>query len=46
MQMEKKKVRIHSIDGGGIRGILPGVMLTYIEDQLRKREDDHVRLSG
>ncbi len=45
MQMEKKKVRILSIDGGGIRGILPGVILTYIEDQLRKREGDHVRLS-
>ena len=32
-----KKVRILSLDGGGIRGILPGTILTYIEDQLKKK---------
>ncbi len=31
-----KKVRILSIDGGGIRGILPGTILTYLEQQIRK----------
>lgn len=31
-----KKVRILSLDGGGIRGILPGTILTYIEKQLKK----------
>lgn len=32
-----KKIRILSIDGGGIRGILPGTILTYIEDQIREK---------
>lgn len=31
-----KKVRILSLDGGGIRGILPGTILTYLEDQIIK----------
>lgn len=43
--MARKKIRILSIDGGGIRGIIPGVILTYIEDRLRALEGDHVRLS-
>lgn len=42
--MEKKKVRILSIDGGGIRGILPGVILTYIEDRLMAKEGKQARL--
>jgi uncharacterized protein len=40
-----KKISILSIDGGGIRGILPGVILAYIEEQLRIREGDNVRIS-
>lgn len=40
-----KKVTILSIDGGGIRGILPGVILAFIESRLRAKEGDHVRLS-
>lgn len=43
--MSSKKVRILSIDGGGIRGIMPGVVLTYIEEQLMAKEGGHVRLS-
>ena len=31
-----KKIRILSLDGGGIRGILPGTILTYLEDQIQK----------
>lgn len=32
-----KKLRILSIDGGGIRGILPGTILTYLEKQIQKK---------
>ena len=32
-----KKITILSIDGGGIRGILPGVILAYLEQQLREK---------
>lgn len=39
-----KKITILSIDGGGIRGIIPGVILSYIEDRLRDKEGDQVRL--
>ncbi|MFC5192259.1 patatin-like phospholipase family protein [Algoriphagus aquatilis] len=31
-----KKVRVLSIDGGGIRGILPGTILTFLERQIRQ----------
>lgn len=30
-----KKIRILSLDGGGIKGIIPGVILTYMEKQLQ-----------
>jgi len=41
-----KKVRILSIDGGGIRGILPGIVLTQIEEKLQKRTNDpNIRLA-
>ena len=32
-----KKVRILSIDGGGIRGILPGALLTYVEKRINEK---------
>jgi patatin-like phospholipase/acyl hydrolase len=35
-----KKIRILSIDGGGIRGILPGVVLAQIEGKLQKKTGD------
>jgi len=35
-----KKVVILSIDGGGIRGILPGVIIAYLEAQLRIKTND------
>lgn len=35
-----KKIRILSIDGGGIRGIIPGTILTYIEEALKEKSGD------
>ena len=32
-----KKVRILSIDGGGIRGILPGIVLVHLEEKLQEK---------
>ena len=32
-----KKIKILSIDGGGIRGIIPGTILHYIETEIQKR---------
>jgi patatin-like phospholipase/acyl hydrolase len=40
----KKKVCVLSIDGGGIRQIIPSVILKYIEDVLKK-ENPNARLS-
>ncbi len=40
-----KKVTILSIDGGGIRGILPGVVLAHVEKRLREKDGDQARLS-
>ncbi|MFT3679092.1 MAG: patatin-like phospholipase family protein [Ferruginibacter sp.] len=39
-----KKIRILSIDGGGIRGILPGTILTYIEKQLQKKDKSQLKI--
>jgi len=41
-----KKVRVLSIDGGGIRGILPGVILQRLEEKLQKiGKDKNIRLA-
>jgi len=46
MAEQKKKVRILSIDGGGIRGILPGVILAKLESILQQKTgDSDLRLS-
>ena len=46
MATTKKKVRILSIDGGGIRGILPGVILAKLESILQeKSKNKNLRLS-
>lgn len=40
-----EKVRILSIDGGGIRGILPGVILSRLEAKLQEKVGPKTRLS-
>ena len=35
-----KKVRVLSIDGGGIRGIIPATVLNYVEEQLQKKSEN------
>lgn len=39
-----KKVRILSIDGGGIRGIIPGVILNYLEKQLQQYDKSSLKI--
>lgn len=39
-----KKIRILSIDGGGIRGIIPGVILSYIEKQLQLKDKSNRKI--
>src|SRR6201986_2029900 len=39
-----KKIRILSIDGGGIRGILPGTILTYLEKLLQKKSNSDLKI--
>lgn len=39
-----KKIRILSLDGGGIRGIIPGVILSYLEKQLQLRDNSHRKI--
>ena len=34
---DKKKIRILSIDGGGIRGIIPATVIKYAEEYLQKK---------
>ncbi len=41
----KKKVRILSIDGGGIRGIIPATIINYLEEQLQRREGEDKRIA-
>ncbi|EXB55925.1 Patatin group A-3 [Morus notabilis] len=38
-------ITILSIDGGGIRGIIPGVLLEYLESQLQELDGKDVRLA-
>ncbi|KAL2499709.1 Patatin-like protein 1 [Abeliophyllum distichum] len=38
-------ITILSIDGGGIKGIIPGVMLAYLESQLQEQDGEDARLA-
>ncbi|KAK9269841.1 hypothetical protein L1049_025414 [Liquidambar formosana] len=42
---EKNLITILSIDGGGIRGIIPGTILAYLESQLQKLDGADARLA-
>ena len=44
MSNNSKLTRILSIDGGGIRGILPGQILVSLEKKLQ--ELDNIRMPG
>lgn len=39
-----KKISILSIDGGGIRGIIPGVILNYLERKLQTLDGSHLKI--
>ncbi|XP_057449510.1 patatin-like protein 1 [Lotus japonicus] len=38
-------ITVLSIDGGGIRGIIPGVILSYLESQLQELDGEDARLA-
>jgi patatin-like phospholipase/acyl hydrolase len=38
---KRRTVRILSIDGGGIRGLIPALVLRYVRDRLRERGAHH-----
>ncbi|GKV30412.1 hypothetical protein SLEP1_g39223 [Rubroshorea leprosula] len=40
-----KLVTILSIDGGGIRGIIPGIILSFLESELQKLDGEDARLA-
>ncbi|KAF5176401.1 Patatin [Thalictrum thalictroides] len=40
-----KLVTVLSIDGGGIRGIIPGTILAFLESELQKLDGEDVRLA-
>lgn len=45
MEETNKKVRILSLDGGGIRGIIPATIVEYIESEIRRKEGDDKRIA-
>lgn len=40
----KKKVTLLTIDGGGIRGLIPGTVLAFLEAELQKLDGEDARL--
>ncbi|KAK3039398.1 hypothetical protein RJ639_027647, partial [Escallonia herrerae] len=39
------EISILSIDGGGIRGIIPGIILDFLESELQKRDGEDARIA-
>lgn len=44
-QQKKKKVTVLTIDGGGIRGLIPGTILDFLEAELQKNDGKDARLA-
>ena len=44
LNLTMKKIRILSIDGGGIRGIIPGVILNYLEKRLQILDNSKLKI--
>ncbi|MFS7973973.1 putative patatin-like phospholipase domain, Acyl transferase/acyl hydrolase/lysophospholipase [Helianthus anomalus] len=40
-----KRITVLSIDGGGIRGVIPGVILEYLESQLQELDGEEARVA-
>ncbi|KDP31911.1 hypothetical protein JCGZ_12372 [Jatropha curcas] len=38
-------ITVLSIDGGGVRGIIPGVILAYLESKLQELDGEEARLA-
>nr|GMD94543.1 patatin-like protein 2 [Ipomoea batatas] len=45
VKIERNFVTVLSIDGGGIRGIIPAVILAYLESQLQELDGENARLA-
>ncbi|OMO56727.1 Patatin/Phospholipase A2-related protein [Corchorus capsularis] len=45
MASEKKMVTVLSIDGGGIRGIIPGTLLAFLESKLQELDGPNARIA-
>ncbi|XP_012079211.1 patatin-like protein 5 [Jatropha curcas] len=39
-----ERITVLSIDGGGIRGIIPGVILSFLESKLQELDGEHARI--
>ncbi|KNA03737.1 hypothetical protein SOVF_206230, partial [Spinacia oleracea] len=38
-------ITVLSIDGGGVRGLIPGTILAFLEDELQKLDGEDARLA-
>ncbi|KAA8531729.1 hypothetical protein F0562_006554 [Nyssa sinensis] len=46
MATQRKMVTVLSIDGGGIRGIIPGVVLAFLESKLQEIDGPEARIAS
>ncbi|KAF8394708.1 hypothetical protein HHK36_020925 [Tetracentron sinense] len=45
LQTNEKLITILSIDGGGVRGIIPGTILAFLESELQKLDGETARIA-